>query len=309
MPQNEMPLSLIHPGTRQNYKSDELMRLAGIPWVYAEPMTMLNLWQFRSQETLNYLSKKTSHLEILIKASPSPLTRKRLEALCHAHKWNRSQFENLLTPLNFPVHAKAAALFELLPTGQSLLSYMQTLFRDWGWPSHEREQSFKFIDRIWPKAHLHRGATLGSGTARLTLDLLQHHSMTEMICMDINPLLTLTTSALLSGKTLELYEFPINPLHMDHFTYQVQLQANGINPRACQLVLGDATSMPFPEESLDLLFTPWFLDIIPDSLPALLQRMNHVLQKDGYWIFYGPLGFEHRDESRNFSWEELIELA
>lgn len=74
------------------------------------------------------------------------------------------------------------------------------------------------------------------------------------------------------------------------------------------LVAADALRAPFMPASFDTVVTPWFIDIVPESLPALATRINELLAPGGRWVNFGSLVFARGTRER-FSTEETLEVV
>ena len=69
-----------------------------------------------------------------------------------------------------------------------------------------------------------------------------------------------------------------------------------------QYLLGDASKLPFADNSLSAVVSVFFTDVIP--LPMLLKEVKRVLKPNGVFVHYGPLEYHHEDARFMFSLEE-----
>ena len=122
--------------------------------------------------------------------------------------------------------------------------------------------------------------------------------------MDFNPLLMLVAKTVTSGKSLNLYEFPIAPLALDDDAVLRKLTAPAVVNEDFHLVFGDALRPPFPDASFDTIVTPWLIDIISEDLSVLAARINNLLNKNGRWVNFGSLAFASPERTRCYSPEE-----
>ena len=59
---------------------------------------------------------------------------------------------------------------------------------------------------------------------------------------------------------------------------------------------------------LDVVVTPWFVDIVHQDLKVTANHINQLLKPGGLWINYGSLAFFHADETKCYAREEVPEV-
>ena len=73
-----------------------------------------------------------------------------------------------------------------------------------------------------------------------------------------------------------------------------------------QYLVGDASKLPFPDNSLTAVASVFFTDVLP--LPILIKEVKRVLKPGGIFIHYGPLEYHHEDVRFMFSLEETMQM-
>jgi hypothetical protein len=148
---------------------------------------------------------------------------------------------------------------------------------------------------------------LGAGAARLAYDLHCALQPGLTVALDFNPLFLLAAHRILSGESLELYEFPIAPRNMADHAVLRKLAAPTGTPPGLELLLADASSPPFLPGKFELVLTPWFIDVAGEAVTRQLRRINRLLAPGGVWINHGSLAFADSAPADAFSLEELLE--
>lgn len=191
------------------------------------------------------------------------------------------------------------------------LDTLHFLHRDWGWPdSTENDRAFALLERVLPR-ELGRVLVLGAGACRLTYDL--HRRGTTRTCaVDIDPLALTLARRVLAGEAVPLVEGRANATRLDRLAVTRTLTLPPHAPPApeIELLLADGRDPPFRDGSFDTVVTPWFVDVVPEDLRAMLPRIRRLLVAGGHWIDFGPLLYPSgRPAATRFSREEIAELA
>ncbi len=284
-----------------------------VPWLFPEPRAALLEWRGRLHLLAEHLAREAGVFEAdLALPDLHPLTRQRLEMLAAAHRDHAARLRELLAPLGlrergerYEVHL---ALRTQLPTSQGLSTYYANLHRDWAWGDDENAQSLELLTSVI-EGRLGRTLVLGAGAGRLAYDLHQSLDAPLTVALDFNPLLALAGARISAGEVLQLYEFPIAPRRLADHAVLRTLSAPGPSRPGLEFVLGDALAAPFAPGSFDTVVTPWFIDIVPDELPALMARINQLLTPGGRWIDFGSLAFSDRRPASCYSLDELEALV
>jgi len=286
-----------------------------LPWLFPEPEVALSEWRGRLHLLLEHLSREAAlHRRDLERAHPGELTRQRLRHLASSYEDQGRRVAELLAPIGlgarqerYEVHL---ALGTLLPQSQGLTTYYSNVHRDWSWGEEENRVSLEAVRNglgaLDPAGAL---LVLGSGAGRLAYDLHQSSSHTLTVALDFNPLLATIGQRVSTGEAVELYEFPIAPRSIAAHAVLRRLAAPAPARPGLRFVLADALATPFRAGAFDVVLTPWFVDIVPDPLPALMRRLNRLLPKGGRWVVFGSLAWADRPPAECFSLEELLALA
>lgn len=293
------------PGCRVDFPE-----LGGIPWLFADPGTALAGWR----ERLNFLLKKLEHDGTLLGRSLErqdlhALTRRRLEHLRSATAGHAEALQGLLAPLELSMleadYETYLALRTRLPSDQGLATYYNNIHRDWSWGDEENERSLQLVNEaLQPGGEPGKTLILGAGAGRLAYDVHMAASPELTVALDFNPMLALVAKKVMAGEPLELYEFPIAPKGLTDGAVPRSLSAPAPVTDGFYLVLADALRAPFVAQGFDCVVTPWLVDILPETFPALCARINRLLKPGGRWINFGSLAFSQPDPAARYSLQE-----
>jgi hypothetical protein len=150
---------------------------------------------------------------------------------------------------------------------------------------------------------------LGSGAGRLAYDLHQQLPADNSIALDFNPLLALVAARAVSGEGVELWEFPVAPRSISDHAVLRTLAAPEPVRDGFQLVLGDVLRPPLVPESVDVIVTPWVVDILPEDFRLFAARLNGLLKPGGRWISFGSLAFSQPEAACRYSLEEVLAIV
>ena len=118
-------------------------------------------------------------------------------------------------------HETYLALRTRLPVDQGLNTYYANIHRDWAWGDEENEASLKQVRAVLhDHAELGNVLVLGAGAGRLAYDVHTNIDCSSTVALDFNPLLLLVAQAVTEGEQLNLYEFPIAPLALEHGVHE-----------------------------------------------------------------------------------------
>ncbi|MGW8368408.1 MAG: hypothetical protein ACWGPN_06975, partial [Gammaproteobacteria bacterium] len=93
--------------------------------------------------------------------------------------------------------------------------------------------------------------------------------------------LMLLAARLTAGETIQLHEFPLAPLGLEHVAPLRTLSAPAPARPGLRFCLADAQRVPFAAKSFDTIVTPWLVDILSGGFAELCARINHLLDDGG----------------------------
>jgi len=283
-----------------------------VPWLFADPQSMLAQWRARLQFLLLSLQREARTLRAELSAGVDlELTRKRLEILADAHEDHERRLTRLLAPLGIGTSAAGyethLAVRTRLPSDQGLTNYYVNLHRDWVWGDAENAASLALVCAT-ATCGTPWGSTLvlGAGSGRLAYDLHMQCGSALTVAADFNPLLLFVARDVTRGSALELYEFPIAPLRLSDQAILRSLAAPRPVRAGFHIVAADALRAPFAAESFDVVVTPWLIDILNEDFPRFAAQVNALLRPGGCWINFGSLAFTSGARAQRFSFEETL---
>jgi SAM-dependent methyltransferase/uncharacterized protein YbaR (Trm112 family) len=283
----------------------------GIPWLYRDVAGSRSQWASKLQQLQGEIR---GELELLDRAAASgdrmESTLDRLQRLRSGTERLGRQVFSLLEPFAFAFSEITPGLpRDRIPSRQHFSSYLETAFRDWCWGEDEIQTSLGTIEPLLggdPKGR--HVLVLGGGAGRLAYELSRLGDWGSVVQLDINPLLTRVGSLLTRGTSLTLTEIPRMPMGLAHVAVDQSLARPGPAPTSpLHFLIGDAFAPPFAPGSFDLLLTPWFVDILPESFARVARRLNGLLAAGGAWVDFGPLSFESLPLEERYTREEMDE--
>ena len=291
----------------------EFPRIAGIPWLFAEPQAALGEWRGRLHFALRQLERQGADLgAALERPGLRASTRERLEALRDATAGHAQRLAALLAPLELDALTANVETYLALrtrpPSDQGLLTYYANVHRDWVWGRDENAHALELIREALAGRAPGRTLVLGSGAGRLAYDIHMQLGAETTVALDFNPLLVLVAAHVTAGRPVELYEFPLAPRRAADHAVLRTLAVDAPARDGLSHVVADAHRPPFPRGSFDTIVTPWLVDILPEPLDAQAGRINHLLADGGCWVNFGSLTFHDADPARRYSLDECAEV-
>jgi SAM-dependent methyltransferase/uncharacterized protein YbaR (Trm112 family) len=288
----------------------EFPNIDGIPWLFAEPNAALAEWRQRLHRLLRETEATIADVQAALRAGAlPPLTRQRLELLADARTRQLGELARVLTPLGLGEQTAALethlALRTRLPPAQGLTTYYANLHRDWCWGDAENAAAQRLVSAALGDAATPSLLVLGAGGGRLAYDLHMARRPTTTIALDFNPLLCLAHARIARGESLALHEFPLAPRCLSDTAIARTLAAPAPVSAGYHVVLGDALRAPVRTDAFDAVVTPWFVDVVDETLPVLAQRINRLLRPGGRWVVFGSLAFVDRNPRDCLSAEEV----
>jgi len=286
----------------------------GLPWLFRDVEGSRSQWADKVALFREEMARERSGYEAALETSVAlESVRTRLSRQAEGVGRLEAQVLDVLVPFEFASANRASGLpVDRIPSPQHVTSYLETAFRDWCWGESEVEETERLLTSLLEAGGDStptgaRALVLGGGAGRLAWELSNRASDLHVVQLDLNPLLSSIGSRCARGGSLELTELPRFPLSVDDAAVDQTLSAP-TGEGAPIFLLGDAFHPPFAPETFDLLITPWFLDIVPESFPALSRRLARLLKPDGRWLGFGPLSFEAMGPADRFTPEEVIDL-
>lgn len=290
-----------------NEQNLEFSSVNSIPWLVPYSQAAYDYWLIKYHELNTYYTHRIQNLKHKMSSSNiSKFTIERFKKLIEALEFNQKQYSSLMQPfLNFK-SSQVVSHFDRIPGQQSMSLYLNNIFRDWSWPTDENEKTLEIFQKNLPNNwHPKNFIVVGSGASRLTMDLHQFYKLKNTIAIDINPFLLFVATEMLNGKSFEYFEFPTAPIFLDDIVVKNTLHSPYKNISGLQFLFADIHQLPFRDKICDAVLTPWVIDILPMELTLTAQRLNRILEINGEWINFGPLGFMFSDESKCYSFEEV----
>lgn len=239
-----------------------------------------------------------------------PRTRNRLLAIAGAFEQQLEVVAALFEALDAGADDVVAAAIPSQPepgAQAAVLESYEHIFRDWVWGDEEHALALGLVKPLMPPEGS-RVAVYGDGAGRTALDLHQSCGPAETYALAQTPLPFLVTSALLSGVSLRLPEFPVDPVSDEVAVVPHELKAPHVARDGFSLLFADPLRPPFRPGSLDAVVTSWFIDAARTDVRETAAVINRLLRPGGLWINLGPLRFQ-TVVSRAYTIEEVTDLV
>ncbi len=286
-------------------------RLAGVPFLFADPSASLMAWRQRLHMAQRKLAQDAQSADAAAADAGGP-AKARLSRQAEAARLHADELAALLAPLELgQLEANLESYLALrtrLPSDQGLTTYYANLHRDWCWGDEENAISARLVGEALDGHAAERVLTLGAGAGRLAYDLHMAGASTLAVALDFNPLLALTAARVVAGETVVLHEFPIAPRRVADVAVAQSLRAPEPVRPGFEVVLGSALRAPFRPGAFDTLVTPWLCDILPETLPRQAARWNALLPTGGRWIWFGSHAFRSASPADNPCIEETLDI-
>lgn len=286
-------------------------KISDIPWLLKNPLHSMVDWSVKLNHFNQVLTEEIRLLGNEVKRAPKH-SQRRLKKLIEGKQDFSAQVSSLVEPiLSAKVSGKPVydALSDRAPHMQNLLSYEANLYRDWVWGAEENELTASIICKLVESIKTDKMLVLGAGSCRLAYDLHQRLSTQLTIANDINPLLLFAAKQILFGEGLTIREFPAHPREIDCIAVPHCISAVAEPPENFYLLFSDAATPSLKKESIDLLVTPWLVDIQPFELGKFLSSLNHYLVLGGHWVNFGSLVFNQSRDAFCYAIDEVKSIA
>jgi SAM-dependent methyltransferase len=292
--------------------------IGAIPVLFPDARLALAELKLRSQALIGYYETNVERLKDDLKnelkgAALSALTRERLEKTRRVQIHHLEFLRDLFAPLKLNQRAQPPPpdFGYRLPPSQALQGYFPNLIRDWSserGENAENDAQFALVRDVIGSKPLGRLLVPGAGAGRLAYDVHQALGPSETICADLNLVLTLAGSRVAHGETLKVAEFPVAPRNIAAAPGAIrECKAPAKVREGFSHIVADVYYLPFADESVDTVLTPWLVDILPHRLELIVGEINRVLKPGGRWINTGSFNFRFANWSDCLSVEEGVE--
>lgn len=286
-------------------------KLGGIPILHSCPPVFLTEWKTRTLEYFKYLDSEKAEAEKALSQTTLKSTQLRLKNLSEACTGQKNALQHLLSELLDSKQKTNDLTLKLnysLYANQTIDAYLTNIFRDWAWGEKENAESLEACLAVLGKTKVQSMLVLGAGSGKLSLDLHEALKPETSLVMDINPLLLLVMKKLVEGEKISLFQIKDSAKDSQGIAPSYSLKNPGKRPEGLHWILGNALDEPIAESSLDLVVTPWLLDVIPENSGPFIARINRILKPGGLWLNFGPLVFYRRKIAHRHTHEEIREI-
>lgn len=275
------------------------LSIDSIPWAYPNSQEKFLEWSAKVHSFYHFENEELSILQNkLNQKSLTKITSKRIQKYISDKKLQIKSMQKLLDQFKPPEN------FVPLIDRQNILSYQELVFRDWCYDSSEVNTYINFI-KSKLTGNEKNILVLGAGACKLSHELALS-TKANIISTDINPYLFSVVNNLYSGKHLKLIETIPFAKSIEDISKKWELKPIK-KPDNHFLVYTDFESLPFKNNSFDLVIGCWFFDIIETELDQSLPHINTFLKNDGRCIYIGPSNFHKESTSKMLTSEEIIE--
>lgn len=284
-------------------------KVNGIDLAVSNPLAFRAQW---SNKLLFYLNSLKKRQDSLSATKIESAIQSRLNLMSHAFSEQADLVKKLfpLPQLSNDAVDLATIAKSRIHSRQHIETYYNNIFRDWVWGAPENKISKELVEKLLTPVnpHLKNIVYLGAGSCRLAYDLHLSLKPQLSLCLDINPFLLGSAHKILNNQSIELYEFPSPAIHSESVAVKHKILPVEKSLDNFHFILGDALNLPFKKESLDIVVTPWLIDILPIDALEFAQRLNYYLKPNGYWLQFGPLGYSSYEKISSYTPDEIKTL-
>ncbi|MEM1232360.1 MAG: methyltransferase domain-containing protein [Pseudomonadota bacterium] len=292
--------------------------LDGMLWLLPEAQDEQARWRNRWHHAIRQLQLRSTRAQAAALTATTPATEQRLQQLAAGCAGQQAAVTELLGCLDLGMAGSAScyeALRTDLPQLQQLFSYEANLFRDWCWGGAENRASTAAVLDCLEDAQVNvretrkrdaRILVLGSGGARLAYDLHRALVPARTFALERNPYLAYAGAHLCQRGDLNLWEFPLAPLSGAEVAVERTLHCpDPASAEGLVFLMADALAPPVPAGSIDLVVTPWFIDVCGIPPSRLARIINRVLKPGGLWLNHGSVAFQAEAPEAQLTASEL----
>jgi SAM-dependent methyltransferase len=239
-----------------------------------------------------------------------PRTRERLLRLAAGFEGQVETIDELFESIQAGADLLPALAIPSRPESEAptaVLESYENIFRDWVWGQEECDLVVSLLSALVPEEP-GRVAVYGPGAGRVAADLHRRCGSRVTVALDVNPLPLLVADKIVSGETVKLLEFPIDPVAENDVVLTRTMTRPYEIREGFALAFADPMRPPFAPGSLDVVLTTWFIDSARADLRQTAAAINRVLRPGGLWVNLGPLRF-HTLVSRAHTFEEALDIV
>jgi hypothetical protein len=289
-------------------------QLEGMTCLSSDKVKTQIYWAMEAYKLISETEVHRHNLEICLKKQPLlRLSRERIKKMSALLEEQSKIYQKMLSPMGWRTVDENAYLSYLQqnPGSSFLARNMGCVFRDWCWGKKENQISLDILCELAQKSSLHEISclVLGAGAGRLAADLQSQLKFSKMTLLDHNPFLLMVAKKMIEGESISLVEFPIVPQDADSFAKKQELVGLPLPLENTEFILADLLdeSLAFPQ--VDWVVTPWLVDVIQIDFSSFTNRINQLIPVGGYWMNFGPLGFNNPQLNDYYSIEEVKHIV
>src|SRR4030095_3549115 len=169
-------------------------KLGSIPLLVPDPEAyvsryahQLSRFEEQAAQTVETIQNEMGALDM------APLARERCLGMIDAVRGQTADILQIMQPLLPGPAPETGTTANEEPRGFPWpLTHTHNLFRDWGWPSDpdgENEKAVAMVEAVLQDQPLGQAIVIGAGGCRLAYDLHRHDPESEILVVDIDPLL------------------------------------------------------------------------------------------------------------------------
>jgi SAM-dependent methyltransferase len=238
-------------------------------------------------------------------------TRARLQGLHEALDAHRRGVDALYESAGVAAVDEAVSRDGRVPGEARATAYFDQIHRDWAWGTGEPEAALEVVLDVLGDVRPRRMLVLGAGACRLPYALHEAAGIETTVALDVNPIPFFVARRVLAGERVALHEFPPSPRDSGRAAVLRTLERSGTVAPGFELLFADGLEPPVPDGSFDAVFTPWFIDQVPQDMATLVPEIHRVLADGGVWLNHGPLLYQpsHTQPAHRYREDEVHELV
>lgn len=290
--------------------------IGGVPVLVKKPYSFLAKTYIYLNNQIREQNRRIDEITIILETTPQ--RREVLMSIKNGLKHNLTYVLDL-QEIIFP-YIKTEDIFNIFNDDDEVSFYggtLEYLKRDWCW-SNEGELELKNIfDTIssFTKRHLKtekaNSLVIGAGAGRTAFDLRE--IFTNVYAVDSSFCLVSYFYTLLKNNITFKQITERNVYCTKDIVLPFEASLNYTNSSKISesinnfnFFVGYATKIFLPNESVDVINSIYFTDILP--FRQLLLEVNRILKTGGLFIHFGPLGYHFTNVEYGFSAEEIKEI-